>query len=117
MTDNTKNKIKFLCACIFSGLLLLGSVLLIGVSAEAVLLEEKDLAAQGLFTAVFAFFVVSGALFFGIGMLSMGALSAFFAHSLLPHETKAIGKTAKILFAGDIVLMSFDLLAMLILLL
>ena len=117
MTDNTKNKVKFLCACIFSGLLLLGSALLIGVSAEAVLLDGAEIISKGLFTAVFAVFVVSGAWFFGVGMLSMGALAAFFAHSLLSHEKKAIGKTSKVLFVSDIVLISFDLLAMLILLL
>ncbi|MBQ3489500.1 MAG: hypothetical protein IJA86_02795 [Clostridia bacterium] len=122
MFANRKEKLRFILACVFSVFFLIGSVFTVAMAAEAVFSGNSATPAENeIFSVIFGtVFGVLLKLLIGIlacGILSLGALAAFLAHSLRLHENPKIGKTMKILCVSDLCFLALNMLSIAILLL
>ena len=119
MSANPKEKLRLILACVFSVLFIAAAVFMATLAVE-VLAFEKYVPPDGI--SAFAWFL-SGIIYdlaaplFGVGILSMGLLAVFFAHSLKSHENSKIRKTVKLLSALNICFLAVDVLSIAILLL
>ena len=122
MFANGREKIRFLLACLLSAFFLCGSVFTVIMAAEAVFSGGGAPPAENeIFSFVFG--VLTGMFekmllaIYAIGILSAGALAAFFAHSMRLHESPKIAKTAKTLYVSDLCFLALSMLSIAILLL
>ena len=119
MTANRKEKLKLILACVLSVFFIYLSVLTMGMAADFILLEEAVPyeSIPALLLMLFNGLLKTAILVFGIGVLSTGALAAFFACSLKSHENPKIGKPMKCVYISDLCFLGLDILSIAILLL
>lgn len=119
MSANPKEKLRFILTCVFSVLFIAAAVFMAMLAFEG-LAFEKYVPPDGI--SAFAWFL-SGVIYdlavplFGVGILSMGLLAVFFAHSLKSHENSKIRKTVKLLSVLNICFLAVDILSIAIVLL
>ena len=119
MTANQKEKLKLILACIFSVFFIYLSVLTMGMATDLILLENAVLydSIPSFLLILFGGLLKMAVLVFGIGVLSTGALAAFFAHSLKLHQNPKIRKPMKSIYISNLCFLALDILSIAILLL
>ncbi len=111
-----KEKLRFVISCILSVLFIIYSVFIIGAAYDAIF-RQAPLSTENIFgTALFGMMKLT-VLIFGIGVLSMGGLAAFFAFSFRNHSKKNMKAPMKSIFISNICFIVLDALSLFILLL
>lgn len=90
-----------------------------GMAVDFILLEESvpRETVPSFFLMLFGGLLKTAMLVFGIGVLSTGALAAFFAHSLKSHANPKIRKPMKSVYISNLCFLALDILSIAILLL
>lgn len=111
-----KEKIRFFIACVLSVLFIVYSVFIVSAAYDAIF-RQAPLSTENIFgTALFGMMKLT-VLIFGIGVLSMGGLAAFFAFSFRNHSKKNVKAPMKSIFISNICFIVLDALSLFILLL
>ena len=119
MNAGKKENLRFILACVFTCVFELFSFLMVNMASEAVVWGNV-VPSDGI-SSFFGF--LYGTLFyitvplFGMGILSVGLLAIFFAHSLRSHENPKVVKIIKILCFFNGCFLALDILSLAIVLL
>ena len=109
-------KVRFILAVVLSIAFIISSVFVMDSAVDAIFSETSSQP-----TNIFGVILLGTSkllmLFFGIGILSMGAIATFFAHSFRKHETDKIRKPMKSIFVSNLAFCVLDVLSLAVLLL
>ena len=113
-----KEKIRYAAACVLAVFFILLSVILLDAAFAEVFMMPSQMTETFYGFVLFALAMTVIALFLiGIGMLSVGALAAFFAFSFWKHPKKSVRYPMRSVFISSLCFIALDAIALAVLLL